>query len=197
MNPNNKKGYGETMNDHEPRKVYQICRFCGRQFGTRGIKNHEKKCEKLHANAQGPPEEQPTPQEQEEPLETPQKPKLALLKPLTPKEPPETETVEEIKTLSGDAIKIIKNVAPKVEPNAPLASETSGLTDLMKQAEMIGNVNEIVKTDGVQAILSGLANLANASAEKLRGAVTQKTATDNPQLTPEEEFLIKFANGEI
>ena len=189
------------MNDHEPRKVYQICRFCGRQFGTRGIKNHEKKCEKLHIT-QEPPEEQPTTHEQENPQEPPQKPKLALLKPLTPNEPqkiepPETETVEEIKTLSGDAIKIIKNAAPKVEPNAPLASETGGLTDLMKQAEMIGNVNEIVKTDGVQAALGGLANLANAAAEKLRGAVTQKTATDNPQLTPEEEFLIKFANGEI
>lgn len=181
------------MNDtaDEKKKIYQTCRFCGGEFGTRGIKNHEIKCEKLHTTPAELPAEQPV-------NETTEPPKLKPLTPLKPitqeHKPQEAETTEEIKTISGDAIKIIKNAAPKIDPNAPLAAESgNSLSDIMKQAEMVGKVNEIVNTDGVQTALKGVGNLLEAAAEKLRGGVT-KTATGTAK-SPEEDFLEKFAQG--
>lgn len=201
------------MNDiaDEKKKIYQTCRFCGGEFGTRGIKNHEIKCEKLHARPDTPQELQadPNPPEQSEiKPDNPPQPGLKKLKRLTPQNFQETPTkphkeaetvTEEITTASGNVMKIIQDVAPPAA--SPIGGQSlpgAGLfDDLQAQAQTAQAVAKTVNNDGVQHLLHAIATALETGTGKLAGKLPGTQNTTQNQETDEEAFIRKFANGEI
>ena len=176
----------DTTPDPDPekptkRKILQTCRFCGQNFGTRGITNHEKKCEKLAAAppAKTPgPEEPPDPQpEQKNEPEKPPENGLKRLKRLKPpeeqKNPTEPETMtNEITTASGHVMKIIQDVAPAAAPAAIPAGKPPGFfDDARTQAETAQAVAKAVNNDGVQQVLKAFAGFLETSTAKMVGKV--------------------------
>ena len=193
------------MTDANKTKIYQKCRHCEQDFGTRGIRNHEAACARKLAAAETPPPAQidPVPEELETtPPDEPKTPQLKPLKllPIGAAAAEATEMTEEtLKTATGNTIKIIKDIAnPATAPNAAEPGIKNALSDAASQAKMISDLNNAVKTDGMQKALTGLGNLLEASAEKLRGTAG-KAAGGAPgkktEETEEQKFLRLFEQG--
>ena len=196
------------MTDTPKKPIYQKCKFCGNDFGTRGIRNHETAC--ARRTAADPP------QEPAEPPEPPQDPAETEIIPEETEEPGPQQTAplkliplgkvaeatemaeETIKTATGNTIKIIKDIAA---PNSEAGIKSAGssmMSDIANQAKMIGDLNGLVKSDGMQHALNGLGSFLEAGAEKLRGGVSKAAGTagnEQTHETEEQKFLRLFEQG--
>ncbi|MDV0447152.1 hypothetical protein MsAg5_10280 [Methanosarcinaceae archaeon Ag5] len=177
--------------------VLRTCKICGGQYSSRGILNHERACAARQAVADTTPTPPAEPPEPANPELTPPNPENAqpdtieqpritpspiparldpVPAPVQTEEKRDTvETMDEIETLSGDTIKIIRDVAktPIVEQIAP---------SIPYELQATENIKSILQTPGVPELIQAGANLAEAITDRIINGPKNKrsAAEDDP-----------------